>query len=358
MIRQDTHPPSIRHALSLVGLALFCLPAALSPAGAAEPPGDLFGAAEPLPVRIRAPWRDLLRNDDEKPWPATLSWTDAQGRAQSVPLSVERRGITRQRVCGFPPIRLRFEEDAAEGTVFQGQGGIKMVTHCNSGDRYRQYYVLELLAYRVYNLITDYSFRVRALWVHYDDVERGDADEREFAFLIEDDDDVAARHGMDQLDIEKTAPRRLDPLEASRFALFQLLIGNLDWSPLRGPEDECCHNAKLIGLDPDSGPLIAVPYDFDSSGLVDAHYALPPDGLRLRSVTTRLYRGYCVHNETLPEARRQILGLRPQIDALFENQPLLNDRRRREALEYLADYFSVLESDQRFDAEVTSKCRG
>ena len=42
-----------------------------------------------------------------------------------------------------------------------------MVTHCKSNDRYEQYYMLEMLAYRIYNVLTDYSFRVRPLEVTY-----------------------------------------------------------------------------------------------------------------------------------------------------------------------------------------------
>ena len=38
------------------------------------------------------------------------------------------------------------------------------------------------------------------------------------------------------------------PADAARFALFQHMIANHDWSMRAGPEgDDCCHNAELIG---------------------------------------------------------------------------------------------------------------
>ena len=49
-------------------------------------------------------------------------------------------------------------------------------------------------------------------------------------------------------------------------------------------------------------PKYTVPYDFDSSGLVDTHYAAAPSQLGVRNIRQRLYRGFCAHNDTLPQA--------------------------------------------------------
>ena len=53
-----------------------------------------------------------------------------------------------------------------------------------------------MLAYRIYNQITDYSFRIRPLDIDYHDSKRGKTDEDRFGFLIEDLDDVAERNGQ------------------------------------------------------------------------------------------------------------------------------------------------------------------
>ncbi|HMB38356.1 MAG TPA: hypothetical protein VKO85_04690, partial [Wenzhouxiangellaceae bacterium] len=230
-------------------------------------------------------------------------------------------------------------------------------THCNNGSRWEQYYVLEMLAYPIYNLITDRSFRVRPLSVTYHDVDRDRNDGPRFAFLIEDDKLVADRNELDKYDAVEIGPGQLDPLESSRFALFQYLIGNADWSSLGGPAgDDCCHNAKLIG--PESGePLYALPYDFDSSGLVDAQYAVPNEALRISSVRQRLFRGFCLHNATLDSVRAEFLENRGAIEAIVEGEPRLRPRKRSRAIKYIGKAFEVLENPDLFERAITNACR-
>ena len=140
--------------------------------------------------------------------------------AERIALTVERRGKTRQRVCRFPPIRLRFDKDDVEGTLLRRQQVDQDGDALQQRRRWEQYYVLEMLAYPIYNLITERSFRVRPLSVTYHDVERDKDDGPRFAFLIEDDKLVAERNGMDKYDLVEIRPERLDPLESSRFRAF------------------------------------------------------------------------------------------------------------------------------------------
>ena len=317
----------------------------------------LFSSDETLSVTIEGPWSEVLRTKDDTRWPASIQLSNSTGEMDTIPLTIERRGKSRQRVCKFPPIRLRFDKDDARDTIFQGEGALKLVTHCDNGSRWTQYYVKEMLAYQIYNLFTDYSFRVRPLEIRYLDTNKGEKEaEPRFAFLIENAKEVAKKLDLKELKVKSTLPSQLDAEVASRHALFQYLIGNLDWSPIQGP-DECCHNAKLIGPEDLTPPLYAVPYDFDASGIVDAHYATPPDGMGIRSVTVRRYRGFCAHTEALPAARAHIQSLQSEIVALVADEPRLNDRTRKKTLKYLEDFFEVLNDEKKFDREITSKCR-
>ena len=170
----------------------------------AAKPGKLFSSAQTLPVKMTAPWRDIERKKSfAGAYPAQIEFTDDLGQKHTLAMTVERRGITRQKVCRYPPIKLRFEKDAVKGTTFRGQKNLKMVTHCNRGAIFVQYYLKEMLAYQMYNLITDFSFRVRPLSVTYIDSENGEAREPLFAFLIEDDSDVAKRNGQKKLRLTK-----------------------------------------------------------------------------------------------------------------------------------------------------------
>ncbi|MDT8448827.1 MAG: hypothetical protein RQ847_01515 [Wenzhouxiangellaceae bacterium] len=317
----------------------------------------LFSSDATLEITLHAPWRRLVRERGEPvAHHATLELAGEDRRR--IGLTVERRGKSRLEVCSFPPIRLRFPDpDAAAGTPFDGARSLKMVTHCNLGSRWEQYYVREMLAFRFYNLITERSFRVRPLSVVYSDSERDDAEGPRFAFVIENDDTVAERNGLEEIKLARIAPSRLEPLESSRFALFQYMIGNADWSSLSGPTpDECCHNTKLIGAGPD-GPIYALPYDFDSTGFVDAHYAVPQEVLPITRVTQRLFRGFCVHNETLESARREFLDRKRDFFGVLDNEPRLNGRSRRKAERYLDDFFDVLADSQKFERRIIRTCR-
>ncbi|MEJ2383087.1 MAG: hypothetical protein P8Y54_01675 [Xanthomonadales bacterium] len=346
------------HRLLLV-LPLLLLAAAVR---AEDKPPRLFDSDEVLEVTLSAPWQDLVRDErNQDPYPATIEYRDASGATVRHIGTVERRGVKRQEACDFPPIRLRFEKEAVKGSMFRGQKSLKMVTHCERSDRFDQYYRLEMLAYRMYNLVTDFSFRVRPMTVTYLDDKRDDVYDTRFAFVIEDDSDVAERNGMKKLRVPYILPNRFDDTTSSQMSLFQYMIGNVDWSALRGPDpEECCHNVKLAAPRPFTDDDLAYPiaYDFDSSGLVDPPYAAPPDGLGINSVTQRLYRGYCRNDENaMAEVRQQFIGLEPEIMAILEQDTMLNKRSKKKSTRYLERFFDLLKDDRDFERYVTEKCR-
>lgn len=324
-----------------------------------DPPVPLFDQSrlegEPLALQIRAPWRRLRRESEDKgPYPATLT---GDGLDAPLQLTVEKRGISRQKICAMPPIRLRLETDPTDATLFEGNRAIKVVTHCRSGNRWEQYVVRELLAYRFYSALTELSFRVRPVTIRYQDSERDEVDGPRVAFLIEDDRLVGNRHGLDKVDVDEISASRLPAFETSVFMLFQFMIGNVDFSPLGGVGDECCHNVKLIGNEQTLDPLYAVPYDFDSSGWVDTSYAAAPEQLPIEDVRQRLFRGFCRHNDGLPAARELFQSRRAELYRILESESRLTPGNARKATRYLDDFFDILDSDRRFERMITSECR-
>lgn len=321
-------------------------------------PEKLFAADTTLDMTLRAPWRQVTRKQGgQAGYPATLEYTADDGKKVSLALTIERRGMTRLRVCDFPPIKLRFEKETVKGTLFRGNKSLKLVTHCEDDGRWQQYYLLEMLSYRIYNLMTERSFRVRPLSVTYVDSDRQSTDGPYFAFLIEDDSDVASRNDLTELEIRNPRVAQFEPLENSRFSLFQFMIGNTDWSVLSGPSgNKCCHNTKLIGPEGGAG-MYAVPYDFDSAGLVDARYASPSPSLRIKDVTERVYRGFCANNPNLPTARSELLQRESQIMDLVRNERRLTQNSSESALAYLGEFFGLLRDDTRFASTITAKCR-
>jgi hypothetical protein len=137
------------------------------------------------------------------------------------------------------------------------------------------------------------------------------------------------------------------------------MIGNLDWAATGGPkEDKCCHNSRLIGKGEDVNPKYGLPYDFDSSGLVNAHYAAPPDRLKVRSVRQRLYRGYCLFDDAWPQTVELFNAKKADILALFKNNTHLTSKSRQSAVGYIEGFYAIVNNPERFKKEITDKCRG
>jgi hypothetical protein len=197
------------------------------------------------------------------------------------------------------------------------------------------------------------------MMIEYIDSERGGKPLVRFGFFIEDIDDVAKRNDLEKLSIPKITYSQLDPATSSIFSLFSFMIGNLDWAATSGPDkDKCCHNSRLIGAGNDEIPKYGVPYDFDSTGLVNAHYAAPPDGLKMRNIRQRLYRGFCAFNDELPATVKLFNEKRPEIVGLFESNRHLNDRTRRNALKYIDDFYEIINDPKEFKRDIIDKCRG
>lgn len=342
----------------LIGLLLI---SPLSLAAKDVKPPKLFEDPGVIEVVLTGPWKTVKRNvKDDVLYPVKLSYEGADGQQHVLDAEVAPRGITRRlRVCKFPPLKIHFDKDKTKGTEFRGNKSLKLVTYCQVNTKYEQYYVKEFLVYRIYNLLTELSFRVRPMIIEYKDSEDEDDSITRFSFLIEDVDDVAERNGFKELSIATTPHTKLDPASTSILSIFQFMIGNLDWAATGGPkEDSCCHNSRLIGESNKAVPRYGVPYDFDSSGLVNAHYASPPNSLRMRNIRQRLYRGFCAFNGELPQTVQLFNEKKAEILALFENNSDLNDRTRRDAISYIDDFYEILNDPKRFKRYITDKCRG
>lgn len=318
----------------------------------------LFSSDTELPILIEGPIGALVRsaprNTDAVPAALTV-----EGRRFDIQLSP--RGFSRRTlgICAFPPLAINLDGER-QGTVMQGQNKLKLVTRCQNGAAYEQLTVLEYMAYRLYNEITPLSFRVRPVRTTYRDSGRR-REEVQFNFLIEDVDDLARRNRRVALDVQtrEVASSQLDPQQAAIVGMFQYMIGNLDWDMVEGPAgEECCHNGKLLAASETSRErVIPVPYDFDFSGFVNAPYAQPPEGIPVRNVRSRYYRGLCRYNEQAMAAAQLFRSRREQLYAVIDGETRLNEQRRRSARNYIADFFEVLDDPQRFQRQVIENCR-
>jgi hypothetical protein len=353
---------AVFHQLRLIPVALVLFLAAvfMSPAAAQDSTrkSPLFDSHEVLRVKIEAPFSTLMfKRDNDEYQDGVLRMEDRSGAVQSFDLKLRTRGHYRAdaKHCRFAPLLLNFRKKQVQGTVLDGQDKLKLVTHCENRSAYEQSLLLEYLAYRILNQLTDLSFRVRLLQVEYVDPEKGKRPLSRYAFLVEDDKELSERIGMPRVKAEFTTAEQLYPQQAVLIAVFQYLIGNTDYSAIRGAAGEtCCHNAVLFNA-PD-GAMVPVPYDFDLAGLVDAPYATPNPSLKIRDVKQRLYRGYCIHNAILDAPIDLIFDRRNAVMQLLQDQEGLNKASKRSASRFVEMYFDRVEDSSSVERYLLKEC--
>lgn len=315
----------------------------------------LFDDAEPLAITLSFDLDALCRAGSDALCPdaqATLAYVDSEGTQHAVPVWIRARGKWRNVAanCSMPPLSVIFSEGGADGTLFAGQTMLPLTTHCNEHPLSQEQYVLkELLAYHIYNTLTDKSLRTRLARVTYEHTGRRPRTFERYAFFTEHFDSLAERNGAQFWPTENFELSMGDAAQIATVELFEFMIGNTDWSILKG------HNIGHLRAADKS--VVAVPYDFDSSGIVDASYATPPPNLRIRSVTQRVYRGFC-HPGLGWETLFQLFeAKREPIEALVEQVPSLNEGERSEARAYVASFYEILGSAERRQKNIVDKCR-
>lgn len=331
---------------------------AMSASAVAGEPTPLFSDDAPIEILLSAPWKAVARAaPDDAPIDGVLRH---DGVDFQVLVSTRGKSRRRKEVCAFPPLRIEFKEKQPEGSLFHKQKKLKFVSYCRKAESHQQLVLTEYAAYRLYNAATPESFRVRLADVSYVDAATGEAEIRRMGFFIEDADDLARRIDLEEVKRGRTPVSMFRPDAAARVAVFQYMIGNLDWELTAGPEGEdCCHNGKILGAAENAeAGLVSVPYDFDMSGLVDAPYAAPPEQFRIRSVTSRVFRGFCAHNDETRAAAREFAAAPPAYENALSATPGLSDKSKKKSLKFLAGFFDAVGDDAAVEKNLIGKCRG
>ena len=325
----------------------------LDPAGGGgEPP--LFSGNVPLALDFIMEKKALCRRPDRKPCPdapATLVYRDAQGTEHRVAANVRVRGRWKRENgnCRFPALFVFFSA-VDEDSLFTGHDMLPLTTHCQPNKEYEQYVLKEFLGYRILNLLTDKSLRVRLVKLSYQTPGARTKPVVRYGFFTEHFHSMARRHNAEVWKPKKFNPLEADPFDAALVALFQFMIGNTDWSSIYG------HNVVVIR--DRFGLPTPVPFDLDFSGLVNARYAGPPPNLPLSSVRQRLYRGMCRTDTDWGQLFRYFEGKREAIMALLEEVPALSKQHRKRAANYLTDFYKLLDTPTMRQQRIIAACRG
>jgi len=292
-----------------------------------------------------------------------LEYLDADGQQQSLPITIRRRDGWRamQTNCQVPTIFVRFSHADTVGTPFEGQSTLALTSHCGKGvatesvrsralpDEFESYVSNEYLGYRLYNLVTDFSLRVRFVKITYADLESPRRSFTRNGFFAEHFEDLAERMGAQLLPENSFDPARLDLEAADQVALFNFMVGNTDWSI------ENQDNVFLLRMP--GGKDVPVIYDLDMSGLVNAHYARPSPDLPVKKVRHRYYLGYCHSDTDWGALFAKFNGLEKDFMNMVIETPGFGRGDRRQSGVYLDTFFDNLDSEKARNTRIIERCR-
>lgn len=299
----------------------------------------LFNSEELLQLELKFDISEYRRKKSDTDYlDATISYKD-NGKTITDSIKLRSRGIFRRSFCELPPIMLNFKKKNTGSGLFRNINKLKMVTECPQGNK--DYLLREYLAYKLYNVLTDQSFKVRLAKVKYVNTAKNGKSFEQYAFFIEPEELLAKRMHSEPV-MENMTQKMVRPDVMDRMAIFNYMIGNTDWSvPIS-------HNIQLFDEDLNlkSNPLLIVPYDFDFAGLVNAYYAEPFTGLQITNVRQRLYLGICRDKATYLSDLTEFTSRKEALLKVVSEFPYLAERSKKDMEIYLLSFFKDLEKPE------------
>ena len=314
---------------------------------------DLFGIQEPLNLTFAFDIKEFqrTRNKDEY-LPAVLSCQVNDTFQVTHNVRVKARGIYRKSYCSLPPIWLNIKNAGIETEELADVNKLKVVTYCRSGSKYLNYVLREYLCYKIYNLLSPYSFHVRLAWIRYVDTGRKDEVSEGWGFIIEPEEMMAERNNCVAIKNDRLSLATVNREWMDKVAYYSYMIGQGDYS-VTGR-----HNLKILtSKEYGTGGYIPVPYDFDYCGLVNTTYATPQEDLGLTSVTERYYLGACRTEEEHEKTIRWLNSYREQIEDLIRSFEYMEEEEREDMIGYIESYFVETEQKNFIGRSIASTCR-
>jgi len=314
---------------------------------------ELFDDKTILDAKIVSDFKFLRKEKFKSAYqPAFFTIYFANGDSATTEVRIKARGKFRRKHCLFPPFKIKFKKDEFGSSSVAEFNSLKLVTHCRPQAAYSQRLHEEYLIYKMYESLTEFSFKTRMFRINYIDSGSKSDPGWFYGFLLEDIDQVAQRNNSIEIEPKSIHPERTNRYLSTLMPLFQYMIGNTDWSSVY------FHNIKLIKQnDPTLYAPITIPYDFDYCGLLDAPYAIPPEKLELADVTTRYYRGFCRSDEEFQEVFDLLIEHKDEFMNLISSWELLDERTKKDDLFYLEKFYNIIEDPKMVNKTIKLECQ-
>lgn len=321
----------------------------ISFAGLSARTDTLFQDEEILKIELRSDFSKIQgdRTENSEYQSAELFYYPEDGDPVRFEVRIMSRGNFRRDPdnCRFPPLFINFKKSEVKNTVFDSQDKLKLVTPCqNETDVVKEYTI-----YKMYNMVTDYSLRVRLARILYFDTSTNRKLFERSSFFIEDEDHAARRNNAHVVEKILT-PFDLNRENVKRMSVFQYLIGNKDWF--------ITSRKNIVIMQPDDSAKApyAVPYDFDFAAFVNAGYTKPKGVPDDKLATRRVFKGICLPRFEIYESLDFYNKLRLSFEAIIKKQKLLPNYNRSELLIYIDSFYTLIENPDLVKQEFIDQC--
>ena len=303
-----------------------------------------------LDLYLRMDWKAIEKNKKEKVYrEATFNLVSDHGDSIILPAKVKTRGNMRLELCSMPPLKIKLEKTALTAKGFSDMNEFDVVQPCHESKEYEQYLLREYLAYKLWELVSPYAFKVQLVQLHYPDPSGRDEHTVAFGFLIENIEEFVERTGGRRNKTPVISRNAVDRDPLLRMFLFEFMIGNTDWNIQNR------HNLEFAVI-PGHTFLVPVPYDFDYSGLVNAPYAAHPESLELTAITSRYYQGWCYSEEDVQKTLEMFRLRKDSILHLPYTIEGLDDKSKKWCSDYLSGFFEIIDNPRKLENQVIRHC--
>jgi hypothetical protein len=306
-----------------------------------------------LKLDLAAYLKKNLKGDSKN---ATMTFYLSDKDSIEKKVSLNNRGKFRLEKCSFPPMKVNFKKQINAYPDSAEIKKIKLVVHCRNGNLYDEYVLREYLVYRMFNIITDTSYRVRLLRINYIDILGKRKSLTQFAFFIEPDAILAERTNSVILETPNITQKNIVPVVMDRISMFNYMVSNWDWTIPGQHNVTVLKSRDLIN----AGQGLAVPYDFDLTGIVNSNYATTPPEYQISNVRDRIFLGICRNKEVFDQELNDFLALKSKFYNLVNDFPYLEQRSKNDITGFLDQFFDQIErprSRENLLRILTSECK-
>lgn len=311
----------------------------------------LFNSDEVLEITLSFDITTLRRKKSDTEYlDATISHISDDKDTIIQKIKVRARGNYRRAYCDFPPVHLNFKVKDTISGEFEGIDKIKLVPYCRPGNE--DYVLREYLVYKLYNVLTDFSLKVRLLKINFENTSKPGKPFTQYGFVIEPVKLFEKRTGITELESGKVTQNNILPEYMDRYAIFSYMTGNPDWSVASR------HNV-LIFYKPGKGTAdkgIIVGYDFDFAGIVNTDYAVPAADMPIKSVRERVYMGICRTEAEYKKALEEFVQKKEAFYSVINDFPYLKERSKKDMKMFLDSFYSAIDKRNTIIFKMLNDC--